>query len=84
MEDRIKNIEDDIEHIKTTMERCHLENQAAQVRNAEAIEVIAAKISGLLEAWNTASGVGKFLRWLGAIGAGISLVYLALTGRHLP
>lgn len=84
MEDRIKNIEDDIEQIKGTMDRHHLENQAAQVKNTEAIEIISAKIGGLLEAWNTAAGVGKFLRWLGAIGTGVSLIYIALTGRNPP
>lgn len=84
MEDRIKNIEEDIDIIKATMDRHHREDKAAQLANSEAIEDVSSKMGGLLDAWNTANGVGKFLKWLGAIGVGVTYIVLAITGRHPP
>lgn len=34
-------------------------------------------IAGLLEAWNTANGVVKFVKWIAALVAAFSTIYVA-------
>lgn len=38
------------------------------------------QVEGLLEAWRTANGLVKFIKWLAALSTAVSVIWLAITG----
>jgi len=51
------------------------EIELAEIR--QDIAELRCDIAGLLEAWNTANGVVKFVKWIAAIAGALTTIYVA-------
>lgn len=40
------------------------------------------KVDGLLDAWNTANGVVRFMKWIASIVTAATIIWAALTGHY--
>ncbi len=90
MEKRITEVEETIETLAADIAELH-ETSATQYRhiieiqtkNTEAIEVLASSTRSLVDAWNTANSVAKFMKWCGGVAVSVAVVYEMITGKHL-
>ena len=42
------------------------------------VDTLSDKVSGLLDAWNTASGVVSFIKWLSGVIVAVGIIWTAL------
>ena len=63
------------EHITRLEEQLHAHIAAdilARGQIQESIDALTTSISGLLQAWNTANGIGTFLKWLSGTAVAVA------------
>lgn len=70
------------EHIARLEEQlhAHIDTDIRERREIlEKIHNLSKSIEGLLQAWNTANGVGTFLKWLSGMAVALAFIWAMLT-----
>lgn len=62
----------------TQDEQVALRGEVAALRTE--VEHLTEQVSGLVEAWNTATGVVKFIKWLAGVATAVGVVVTAFKG----
>lgn len=88
MENRVKKVEETLETLAVDIEdhrkasRDHYRNiLAAQAKNTEAIEALAARTGSLVDAWEKGNVVAGFMKWMSGIAIMAATLYQIITGK---